>query len=79
MVATGEARYTARVAHVDVETESALTFAQTVGDFAGFRKLPPNARVVTGNHPEEVFDLMISRIGRLARRTPERSEVSGQG
>ncbi|MFP5315507.1 MAG: nucleoside hydrolase [Actinomycetes bacterium] len=79
MVATGEARYTARVAHVDVETESALTFAQTVGDFAGFRKLPPNARVVTGNHPEEVFDLMISRIARLARRTPERCEVSGQG
>lgn len=69
MVATGEARYTARKAHVDVETESALTFAQTVGDFAGFRKLPPNARVVTGNHPEEVFELMITRIASLARRT----------
>lgn len=68
MVATGEARFTAREAHVDVETESALTFAQTVGDFAGFRKLPPNARVVTGNHPDEVFDLMISRIAAVARR-----------
>ena len=68
MVATGEASFTAREAHVDVETESALTFAQTVGDFAGFRKLPPNARVVTGNHPEEVFELMIERIAALARQ-----------
>lgn len=71
MVATGEARYTTREAHVDVETESALTFAQTVGDFAGFRKLPPNARVVTGNFPEEVFDLMIARIASLARQAAQ--------
>ncbi|WP_026535470.1 nucleoside hydrolase [Arthrobacter sp. H14] len=68
MVATGEARFTAREAHVDVETESALTFAQTVGDFAGFRKLPSNARVVTDNHPEAVFELMSERIASLARR-----------
>ena len=68
MISTGEARYTAREAHVDVETESALTFAQTVGDFAGFRKLPPNARVVSGNHPDEVFELMIERIASVARR-----------
>lgn len=68
MVATGEAQFTARNAHVDVETESALTFAQTVGDFAGFRKLPPNARVVTGNDPDAVFELMIERIAALARR-----------
>lgn len=67
MVATGEARYSTRKAHVDVETESALTFAQTVGDFAGFRKLPPNARVVTGNDPDAVFELMIERIASLAR------------
>lgn len=78
MVATGEARFTAREAHVDVETESALTFAQTVGDFAGFRKLPPNARVVTGNHPEEVFGLMIERIAALARKVPGPSGVPGQ-
>lgn len=68
MVATGEADFSAREAHVDVETESALTFAQTVGDFAGFRKLPPNARVVTDNRPEEVFELMIERIASVARR-----------
>lgn len=68
MVATGEAHFTARNAHVDVETESALTFAQTVGDFAGFRKLPPNARVVTDNRPDAVFELMIERIAALARR-----------
>lgn len=68
MVATGDARYTAREAHVDVETQSALTFAQTVGDFAGFRKLPPNARVVTDNDPEAVFEMMIARIASLARR-----------
>lgn len=68
MVATGEVRYTTREAHVDVETESALTFAQTVGDFAGFRKLPPNARVVSGNEPEAVFELMIERIASLAQR-----------
>jgi purine nucleosidase len=68
MVAAGETDYTAREAHVDVETESALTFAQTVGDFAGFRKLPPNARVVTGNDPDRVFELMIERIAAVARR-----------
>ncbi|GAB3547191.1 nucleoside hydrolase [Arthrobacter tumbae] len=79
MVATGEARYTAREAHVDVETESALTFAQTVGDFAGFRKLPPNALVVSGNHPDEVFELMIERIATLARKVPGTSGVPGQG
>ncbi|MHA7247366.1 nucleoside hydrolase [Arthrobacter tecti] len=69
MVATGETPFETRKAHVDVETESALTFAQTVGDFAGFRKLPPNARVVTGNDPEAVFELMIERIATLSRGT----------
>lgn len=79
MVATGEARFTTREAHVDVETESALTFAQTVGDFAGFRNLPPNARVVTGNQPEEVFELMIERIATLAREVHGSAGVPGRG
>lgn len=68
MVAAGEAEFTTRLAHVDVETSSPLTVGQTVGDFSGFRNQPPNARVVATNSPEAVFDLMIDRIGTLARR-----------
>lgn len=67
MVATDEAGFTARKATVDVEIRSALTFGQTVGDFAGFWRQPANARVVTDNNPEAVFDLMVKRIGELAR------------
>lgn len=72
MVATGEARFTSRKAHVDVELGSSLTFAQTVGDFAGFRQLAPNARVVAQNEPEAVFELMIERIASLAGKTASR-------
>ncbi|TDK26477.1 nucleoside hydrolase [Arthrobacter crusticola] len=66
MVATGEATATTRPATVDVETDSPLTFGQTVGDFAGFWKQPPNARVVTANEPEKVFGTLIDRLARLA-------------
>ncbi|MBG6216845.1 purine nucleosidase [Arthrobacter sp. CAN_A6] len=67
MVATDEARYTTRLAAVDVETDSRLTIGQTVGDFTGMWRQPPNARVVSGNHPGECFDLMIARLSALAR------------
>ena len=66
MVATGEAEYTARTGTVDVETASGLTIGQTVGDFAGFWKLPANARVVVSNDPGKCFDLLVSRLGALA-------------
>ena len=67
MVATGEAGFEDRLATVDVETESPLTFGQTVADFAGMWKRAPNARIVTGNDPPAVFDLMVRRLADLAR------------
>lgn len=67
MAATGEAEYSVRNATVDVETESALTMGQTVADFAGFWKQPTNARVVTGYDSEACFELLIRRVGALAR------------
>ncbi|WP_049822692.1 nucleoside hydrolase [Arthrobacter sp. H41] len=67
MVATGEARYSTRLATVDVETDSQLTIGQTVGDFTGMWRRLPNARVVSENHPGECFDLMIDRLSALAR------------
>ncbi|MHA7210834.1 nucleoside hydrolase [Arthrobacter sp. MDT1-65] len=67
MVATGEAGFEERLATVDVETESPLTFGQTVADVAGMWKRAPNARIVTGNDPAAVFDLMVRRLSDLAR------------
>ncbi len=67
MTATGEAGFQERLATVDVETESALTFGQTVADVAGMWKRKPNARIVTGNDPVAVFDLMVRRLSDLAR------------
>ncbi|WP_223263172.1 nucleoside hydrolase [Arthrobacter sp. NamB2] len=67
MVATGEAQFEERLATVDVETQSPLTIGQTVADFAGMWKRAPNARIVTGNDPEAVFELMVRRLSHLAR------------
>ncbi|WP_026549829.1 nucleoside hydrolase [Arthrobacter sp. Br18] len=68
MAATGEVGFTTRLATVDVEVSSRLTIGQTVGDFAGLWNQPPNARVVSGNDPEECFDLLILRLAELARK-----------
>ncbi|WP_043444450.1 nucleoside hydrolase [Arthrobacter sp. L77] len=67
MVATGEAGFEERLATVDVETGSSLTFGQTVADSAGMWKREPNARIVTGNDPAKVFDLMVRRLSDVAR------------
>lgn len=67
MVATGEVCFEERPATVDVETESPLTFGQTVADFTGMWKRAPNARIVTGNDPAAVFELMVRRLSDLAR------------
>jgi purine nucleosidase len=67
MVATGETGFEERLATVDVETESSLTVGQTVADFAGMWKRAPNARIVSGNEPTAVFELMVRRLADLAR------------
>ncbi len=67
MVATGEAGFQERLATVEVETQSALTFGQTVADGAGMWKRAPNARIVTSNDPAAVFELMVRRLSGLAR------------
>jgi purine nucleosidase len=67
MVATGEAGFEERLATVDVETESPLTIGQTVADVAGMWKRAPNARIVTGNDPDAVFELLVRRLSSLAR------------
>ncbi|MPY11990.1 nucleoside hydrolase [Arthrobacter bussei] len=67
MVAAGEASFEERLVTVDVETASSLTIGQTVADLAGMWRRAPNARIVTGNDPEAVFDLMVRRLAHLAR------------
>ncbi|TYC97897.1 nucleoside hydrolase [Arthrobacter echini] len=67
MVATGEAGITERTVTVDVETQSPLTIGQTVADVAGMWGRRPNARIVTGNDPPAVFELMVRRLSHLAR------------
>jgi inosine-uridine nucleoside N-ribohydrolase len=60
--------FSARLATVDVETESPLLVGTTVADFRGLWGLPPNARIVTGNDPGHCFEELISSVGALARR-----------
>ncbi|MEW1811830.1 nucleoside hydrolase [Pseudarthrobacter phenanthrenivorans] len=67
-VAAGTLEYTARPATVDVETDSSLLAGTTVADFRGLWGAPPNARIVTGNNPEQAFGELVSAVGRLARR-----------
>ncbi|TLM86652.1 nucleoside hydrolase [Pseudarthrobacter sp. NamE2] len=67
-VAAGTLEYTARPATVDVETESALLLGTTVADFRGLWGVPPNARIVTNNNPEQAFAELVSAVGSLAAR-----------
>lgn len=67
-VAAGTLEYQARPATVDVETGSPLLAGTTVADFRGLWGEPPNARIVTGNNPEQAFRELVSAVGRLARR-----------
>ncbi|MFF2347738.1 nucleoside hydrolase [Pseudarthrobacter sp. NPDC058119] len=67
-VAAGTLEYTARPATVDVETDSPLLMGTTVADFRGLWGGPPNARVVSGNNPEQAFRELVSAVGGLARR-----------
>ncbi len=66
--AVGRTPFTARLATVDVETASPLLIGTTVADFRGRWGVPPNARIVATNHPEQCFEELISSIGALARR-----------
>jgi purine nucleosidase len=60
--------FSARLATVDVETQSPLLIGTTVADFRGLWGLPPNARIVSDNNPEHCFDELISSVGALARQ-----------
>jgi purine nucleosidase len=66
--AVGRTPFSARLATVDVETQSPLLVGTTVADFRGLWGLPPNARIVSGNNPGHCFDELISSVGALARR-----------
>jgi inosine-uridine nucleoside N-ribohydrolase len=67
-VAAGTLEFEARPATVDVETGSRMLMGTTVADFRGLWGQPPNARVVTTNHPEAAFRELVSAVGSLARR-----------
>ncbi|MEC5179927.1 nucleoside hydrolase [Arthrobacter sp. CG_A4] len=66
--AAGRTPFTARLATVDVEIESPLLIGTTVADFRGLWGLPPNARIVDSNDPEQCFEELISSVGALARK-----------
>jgi inosine-uridine nucleoside N-ribohydrolase len=67
-VAAGTLEYTARPATADVETESPLLIGTTVADFRGLWGVPPNARIVSGNNPEQAFRELVATVGALAAR-----------
>jgi inosine-uridine nucleoside N-ribohydrolase len=67
-VAAGTLEYTARLATADVETESPLLIGTTVADFRGLWGVPPNARIVSGNNPEQAFRELVATVGALAAR-----------
>ncbi|UYY83010.1 nucleoside hydrolase [Arthrobacter sp. YA7-1] len=67
-VAAGTARYSTRAATVHVETAAPRLFGTTVADFRGLWGEPPNARIVSENHPSEAFTELVSSLGALARR-----------
>ncbi|MEZ2388654.1 nucleoside hydrolase [bacterium RCC_150] len=67
-VAIGTAAYSTRTATVHVETEAPRLFATTVADFRGLWGEPPNARIVSENHPQQVFAEFVHAMGGLARR-----------
>lgn len=67
-VAAGTLDFESRPATVDVETVSTMLMGTTVADFRGLWGVPPNARVVSTNHPEAAFRELVSAVGSLARR-----------
>ncbi|MFH5879503.1 nucleoside hydrolase [Arthrobacter sp. NA-172] len=67
-VATGTARYRTRTATVHVETAAPKLIGTTVADFRGLWGEPPNARIVSENHPQEAFVELVRSLGGLARR-----------
>ena len=67
-VAAGTLEFQVRPATVDVETGSRMLMGTTVADFRGLWGRPPNARVVSTNHPEAAFRELVSAVGSLARR-----------
>ncbi len=67
-VAAGTLDFETRPATVDVETGSKMLMGTTVADFRGLWGGPPNARVVSANHPEAAFQELVSAVGSLARR-----------
>jgi len=67
-VAAGTLEYTARPATVDVEAESPLFAGTTVADFRGLWGIGPNARIVSGNNPEQAFRELVTAVGGLAAR-----------
>ena len=66
--AIGRTPVGARLATVDVETASPLLIGTTVADYRGLWGLPPNARIVADNDPDQCFDELITSVGALARR-----------
>jgi purine nucleosidase len=66
-IAAGTLDFEARPATVDVETGSKMLIGTTVADFRGLWGVPPNARVVSANHPEAAFRELVSAVGGLAR------------
>ncbi len=71
-VAVGRTEFSARLATVDVETDSPMLTGTTVADFRGLWGHPPNARIVSGNNPRQCFDELIGSVGALARRLGSR-------
>lgn len=67
-VAAGTLEYAARLATVDVEAESPLFAGTTVADFRGLWGIEPNARIVSGNNPEQAFRELVTAVGGLAAR-----------
>ena len=67
--AVGRTPFTTRLATVDVETGSPLLIGTTVADFRGLWGLPPNARIVASNDPEQCFEELLSSVAALARRS----------
>lgn len=70
-VAAGTARYGTRTATVHVETAAPRLIGTTVADFRGLWGEPPNARIVSENHPGEAFAELVRSLGGLARRLPD--------
>lgn len=67
-VAVGTLDYAARLATVDVETESRLLMGTTVADYRSLWGHPFNARIVSDNDPEAAFRELVTSLGALARR-----------